>query len=151
MKQNNKPLLNIKQKEKPQILLSTNMLDAVGIIQSWGWKKGAGNTVHEAVFISVRNYNKWWKKLCKAKIINNRLYKFRSYLLAMLPNEYAFLIDWFRYIHITRSKKRGFSGNLVNYVWKADNEWWELQGYEYADKWCNDTSLWDKLIEAIEK
>jgi len=146
-----KTLLNIKKKEKPQILLSTNELAAVGIIQSWGWPKGAGNTVHEAVFKTAQNYNNWRKKLYKVKINRGRLYEFRSYLLNSLPNEYTFLIEWFKYIHEVHSSRRYFSGNLMEHVWKANNEWWILQGYEYADNWCNDTIVWDKLIEAIEK
>ena len=152
MKQDNKnkPLLNIKKKKKPQILLSTNELAAVAIIQSWGWKKGAGNTVWEAAFETARNYNKWYRKLYKAKIDDSRFYKFRSYLLDILPNEYNFLIEYFKYIHKTRSLKQNFSGDLMNYVWRADNDWWKLQGYEYADKWCGNTLVWDYLIKIIE-
>lgn len=146
-----KPLLNIEEKEKTKIELSSNELAAVGIIQSWEWKKGASRTVWEAAHESVTNYNKWYKKLCKTKISNGRLYKFRSYLIPLLPSEYTLLINWFKYVQKTRTKKRDFSGDLKNHVWHKDNDWWKSIGYQYAAEWCDDSFLWDELIKLMKE
>ena len=147
----NESLLSIKKKEKPQIILSSNEINAVGIIQSWMWEKGASKSLWEAVYESSKNYQKWYKKLYKVKIINVRLYNFRSHLLAILPSDYTLLINWFRHIQKERSWKQSFTGNLMDYVWRADNDWWKLQGYNYSERWCGDTDLWDKLMERVIK
>jgi len=126
------------------------------LIKGWHWPKGAGKTAQQAIDTSLVAYEAWRGKLAnvglKDSSIDNlkRLMRFRDYILRVLPQPTAMVINHFTLLFRDVARRQGFRGDLRPYAWRADCPEWMQIGYEWASEWCGDVTLWDQLIEAVK-
>lgn len=158
-------ILTYMAKDTSTIKISDVAKDIANRLRRGAWPKGSDQQLDVFVQVSLNNYATFYTKFCafpnikpnlKSKDGSEEIYyknmlsyhKYMKDILFCSPR--SFIEDlWLPMIADIVSSWPNWDGDIMKFVFKETSKRFLRWCWDYAYKWCNNSTKWDKLMEMI--
>lgn len=137
-------------KENRTIKISQEAANLASRLLNKNWPKCTKEDIQETVQSSLDAYRDFIKSLHRAEDdLPPKLRGFKRYLDGRLGRPVDFVEEWMTSIQSRIANWKEWSGNLYSWRFTVTNKQFQAMGHTFATEYCQDSSRWEKLLEAI--
>lgn len=148
---------NRDQVRRPTVHVSKKAKQLADSLSRMIWPKGSEELLPSVVQLSLDAVVAFRHKLlrfCPANPVDkpNRLQRLASHVLNVteLADPIHLVSCWMEEVNGRLSRWAGWSGSLGGWAWNSERKEFRSQGRQWAEEFCGEPDMWDKLKEGTD-